>query len=460
MLGAAGLVASAVLLGSPGKPLTVHDKAYYANPALANFVRPGLVINVFGAEIAADGTIKASFRLTDPKGQPLDRQGVTTPGPVSVSFIAAYIPKGATQYTAYTVRPQTSPITGATAVQASTDSGGVFAKTADGEYTYTFKTRAPQGFDTSVTHTIGAYGSRDLREFDMGTNYADAVYNFVPNGSAVTVVRDVVRTASCNKCHDQMAFHGGPRRSMELCVLCHQPQSVDPDTGNSVDMVVMTHKIHMGSALPSVIAGKPYQIIGHGQSVNDYSKIVFPADPRNCAACHEPGATQADNVYKANRTACGACHDNVDFNTGKNHLDLPQLSDNQCTNCHIIKGELDFDASITGAHLIPKFSSSLKGVVFQILKVDGAPGKSPTVTFSLKDKSGAPIAASGMARLNLILSGPNTDYATYVSEDARKATAAGDGTYSYTFAKTVPADGKGSWTISIEGRRDPTLLPA
>ena len=88
-----------------------------------------------------------------------------------------------------------------------------------------------------------------------------------------TNTRDVIRTATCNKCHDSLAFHGGSRDGMDLCIMCHTPQTIDPDTGNTVDMKVMTHKIHMGSELPSVKAGKPYQIIGNDQR--------FPTGPRS-----------------------------------------------------------------------------------------------------------------------------------------------------------------------------------
>lgn len=424
-----------------------------------NMFRPGLTIKITGAEIASDGAIRVRVRLTDPKGEPLDRLGVTSPGTVSVSFIAAYIPKGQSQYVSYTTRVQNSAITGASAIQASGENNGVFQSTGAGEYSYTFRARAPQSIDRTAVHTIGAYGSRNLSEFDMRTQYDDDVFHFVPDGSAVTGVRDVIRTASCNKCHHDMAFHGGSRKTMEVCVLCHTPQTVDPDTGNTVDMPVMTHRIHMGANLPSVEAGRPYKIIGNAGSVHDYSKIVFPPDARSCGSCHEAGAAQAQNVFKANRAACGACHDDVNFDTGEGHLDMPQRSDALCANCHFPQGEYDFDSSIRGAHTVPRLSGMLPGVVFELLAVDGAaPGKRPTVTFSLKDKSGRPMLPAQMRSLSLILTGPNSDFSTYVSEDVRKAEGPGDGRYYWTFINPLPENASGSWTVGIEGRRDAVLL--
>lgn len=458
------LVGSAALISGTKGPFTTADKAYYLDENTANFIRPGLVITIESASIASDGTIQTQFKLTDPKGQPLDREGNITPGPVSVSFIAASIPKGQSQYTAYTTRTQTSPITGNSAVQAGSDSGGTFAKIADGEYTYTFKTKA-ENFDPTVTHTIGAYGSRNLTEFDLGTNFDDATFNFVPNGSAVAVTRDVIQSATCNKCHGQLAFHGGSRRSLELCVLCHTPQTTDPDTGNSVDMKVMAHKIHMGENLPSVQTGTPYQIIGFSQSVNDYSDVAFPpiGAAGNCYACHgQDKAAQGDAWLKnPSRAVCGACHDNVNFATGENHVDLPQVSDNQCANCHIPEGELEFDASIKGAHTIPQLSRDLGGVVFDIQKVDnGTPGQKPTVTFDVKDKYSNRINLKDMTRIGIVLAGPTTDYTSfktgYVSENG--LTATGSGPYTYTFTNAIPATATGTFTIGMEGYRNATLL--
>ena len=144
--------------------------------------------------------------------------------------------------------------------------------------------------------------------------------------------RDVVRTTACNTCHDPLSAHGGARLSVQLCVLCHTPQTTDPDTGNTVDFKVMVHKIHAGSSLPSVQAGVPYQIIGFGQSVNDFSTVVFPADVRNCQKCHDPdsGAAQANAwLLKPSRAACGSRHDDVNFATGEKHSadNLPEISD-------------------------------------------------------------------------------------------------------------------------------------
>src|SRR5262249_11894753 len=150
-----------------------------------------------------------------------------------------------------------------------------------------FNTKAPSSIDRNATHSVGVYSNRNLTEFDLGTQFSDDVFTFVPNGSAVKVTRDVVKTASCNQCHDPLAAHGGSRQKVEWCILCHQPQTADPDTGNTVDMPVMVHKIHMGEALPSVIAGTPYKIIGNAQSVNDYSTVAFPADVRRCTVCHD-----------------------------------------------------------------------------------------------------------------------------------------------------------------------------
>jgi OmcA/MtrC family decaheme c-type cytochrome len=481
------LIAGSMALKSEPKQtvFTPRDKAYYASDATVNFVRPGLNFTIVSANIAQDGTISVDYKVTDPKGLPLDTAGITTPGAVSVSFVAAYIPKGQTPFYSYTTRVQTSPITKVSATQASSDSGGTTKQLGDGEYVYTFKTKAVgqngAAWDPTATHRIGIYGSRNLTEFDLGTNYDSATMDFIPAGGKVTSTRDVIRTASCNKCHDALSFHGGSRQGLDLCIMCHQPQTIDPDTGNTVDMKVFAHKIHMGSQLPSVQAGTPYQIIGFNQAVSDWSTVVLPSDPRRCTECHEDqkvtGATQSNNwLTNPNRAACGACHDDVNFASGKNHVNLPQVDDSQCSTCHIPQGELEFDASIIGAHTIPTESLTRPGLVFTLVKVDnGQAGKTPTVTFTSQDDAGNLVPPSTLTaspnRIALVMAGPTSDYGYtsfgkdvttpgYVSENpATAAKCDAGGTCTYTFTHAIPADAKGTFAIGIEGRRGITLLP-
>ena len=474
---------SLLLMSAPKKTgFTKHDKAYFADPNLVQFVRPGLNISIVKGQIASDGTISVDYKITDADGLPIDLAGVATPGPVSMSFLCSYIPAGQTQFVAYTTRVQTSPITKVSATQASTDSGGTSQTLSLGEYLYTFKqkavTAAGANFDTNATQRIGVYGSRNLTEFDLGTNYASKTFDFVPSG-AKPAPRDVVRNASCNKCHDQLAFHGGSRQGLDLCIMCHTPQTIDPDTGNSVDMKVMAHKIHAGSSLPSVQAGTPYRIIGFNQAVSDWSSVELPSDVRRCNFCHESttGAAQANNWMTApSRAACGSCHDDVDFASGKNHQSLPQASDNLCTQCHLPKGDMEFDASIVGAHTIPTQSATAPGINLALVKVDnGVAGKAPTVTFTIRDNKGNGIAMSDMtaspSRLALVMAGPTSDYgytsfgtdvATpgYVSENpVPTAKCSPDGTCTYTFTHAIPAKATGTFAIGIEGRRGLTLLP-
>ena len=432
--------------------------------------KTGIVVKIQSAAIAKDGTITVRATLVDADGLPLDRLGVASKGPVSMSFIAAYIPAGQSQYVSYTTTVNKPTIPGNTnppQTQAANDSGGTFTTNAIGDYTYTFKTKAPVTFDATVTHSIGVSAQRDLSEYgtyDEWSTTSNDVFSFVPNGSPVSVTRSVVTTNACNQCHDPLIGHGGSRLKVELCIMCHTPQTINPDTLLTQDMKVLIHKIHMGSSLPSVKAGTPYRI-WHRGAWSDFSTVVFPQDVRNCTTCHAQGATQADN-WKTNpgAAACGSCHDNVNFATGLNHVNLVQPNDNQCKNCHTPNYVSDFDASVPGAHVIPANSTSLPGLVTKVIKVDNAtPGNAPTVTFSVMDKAGNPVDISKITTIRVVLGGPNTDYNTgagaiRVSENpnATKGTA---GVYVYTMTNKIPAAAAGSYTVSIEASNTVTLLP-
>lgn len=382
---------------TPGADLDPHQlytksqAEYYLTADELKYIRPGLNIEVESIVIPADRDPVVELSFTDDLGQPLDRAGVLTPGPISMSFILSWYNDGLRDYVAYTTRSQTSPITGDTAIQASSDSGGSFEDLAIGRARYTFGTVLPEGYDMSVTHTLGIYASRNLTETEMETTQYDNVeVDFVPDGSAVTDTWQGMLDTTCNSCHEQLALHGGSRRDVKLCMLCHNKQTWDPDTGNTVDLKVMIHKIHTGANLPSVQAGTPYQIIGNRQSVHDYSEVLFPQDTRNCVRCHTADTPEGSIWFtRPNRDACGSCHDNIVWETGEGHP-VPQFNDSQCATCHVPDGGNEFDISVMGAHTIPNKSTQLPGLNMEITNVmDAAPGSAPTVYFRLTNDDGS-----------------------------------------------------------------------
>lgn len=299
----AGVVASS---GSMRSNFNKHQKAYYLDPAVANFVRPGVVVKVTSASINSSGTMTVSFNITDPAGLPLDWYGVTTPGSMRGSATVAVLPHGQNQYVNYVTSTTTNQTTGATAVTPGDEDlvQAQMTTQATGSYTFTFQAKAPSGFDATATHTVGIYVGRDLSSFNLGSYTADDIFSFVPAGGAVTEYHDEIRTQTCNKCHAPLLAHG-LRNTVALCVLCHTNGAEDVNTGNTVDFKVFIHKIHMGSSLPSVQAGKPYQIIGFHGAV-DFSDVVFPADARNCTMCHEGGTVQPPNSGQPGQGGLGA----------------------------------------------------------------------------------------------------------------------------------------------------------
>jgi len=445
-----------------------HDKAAYTSPVIIDFLRPGLVVTINSATMASDGTITTVYTLADPAGLMLDAAGVYTPGPITVRYIAGYIPNNAEQYVNY----NTSTSTGAagTFQNPTSDSGGVVTQLSTGQYQYVFHTKAPSGFDSTATNTVAIYATRTMSSFGITNNFASATFNFVPNGSKVTKIRDVVATASCDSCHDQLSEHGGARRGVTMCVMCHTPQMTDATTGNPVDFKVFIHKLHMGSSLPSVTAGTPYLI-----GTTNLSKIVFPSDVRRCNTCHDATkATQANNfMTKPTAAACGSCHDDVNLASGKNHPGGPQPDDTMCAQCHIPQGELPFDASILGGHTVPADSTLLDGVVVTLKSVtNGMAGQKPVVTFTLLDTAGKALAPSVLTTLSLTMAGPTTDYGYtsfgsdvtttpgYVTESGLTAsTCATNGTCTYSFTHAVPAKATGTYVVGVEARRTETLLP-
>jgi len=468
----------AVSPGEPAKPTFKTDQieAYLSEDAIA-YIRPGLKLKINSITIGTDRKPVVDVTFTDDFDQPIDRLGKTTPGPISASFILAWWNPTARHYTTYTTRAATgaanSPNPGAKTNQATTDAG-TWTDLETGHAKFAFTNAVPESYDKTKTHTLGVHAFRNLQnipEIGSGKNYyANVAYDFRPDGVAVTEVWAKINDqTSCLTCHDKLnfGFHGSSaRREVRICVLCHQPQTTDPDTGNTVDLKVMIHKIHAPGELT-----KPYQIWGNNSSIHDYSEVTFPQDVRNCARCHEgidatKKPAQSDAWYtKPSRAACGSCHEDVNWVTGANHPAGAQADDTACASCHQPDSGLEFDASIKGAHTIPAKSKQLKGLSIAIGAVtDLAPGKKPTVVFTLKNGDGSFVDGTKLGTFSPILAGSTIlgaekSYTWYKREDARTtgvfdATA---GTTTYTFTNAVPAEAVGTWTISADVRRSVAL---
>lgn len=428
------------------------------------FTGPGLTIELLSAT-ASGASASVTFRLADAAGAPLDREGRLTEGTVAVEFGIAWLDQAQgqpKQYTAYVTRQASSTITGDTATQATTESSGMIevVDAAEGTYRYTFATPIDPSH-ASRTHTVLATASRQVGEARYRAGH---VLHFVPGGADVEVTREVVTDQRCGACHGELEGHGGRFRGAAACITCHTGQSSDPDTGNTLDFRVMVHRIHRGAELPSVEGGDPYQIIGFGGSVHDFSTVHFPQEIARCESCH--GGDQG--TYWKSRTAAGACtscHDDISFEEPVPegmvlHSGGTQPTDAPCAVCHPSTGSI---AGVADVHLRPAFDPASPVVELELLQVTNAgPGQQALVDFRvLVDGAPRDIVTSPLTRLTATFAGPNSDYARYWQAGIQGGTPggvlstldAGDGRFRFETSALlgIPADATGSFTVGLEG---------
>jgi OmcA/MtrC family decaheme c-type cytochrome len=265
------------------------------------------------------------------------------------------------------------------------------------------------------TYTVGMEG---YKIYDvLGTEYRDAgngTADFLLGGATTLEPREVVKIENCERCHVDLRVHGGNRKEVKNCVLCHVSGSEDRNVasvlggtpGVSVDFRVMIHKIHNGEHLPSVngvgtnpngtrnyaATPTPYILVGNSNSQHDFSDVPFPVWPNltfpmprdqgytaltsgqkaqedtiltgvtRCEKCHgDPDGAgpltapaQGDNAYtQPSRRACGACHDDIDWTLPytSNLATMPaQGNDSSCLFCH---GEFSGTLNPVTSHVHP-----------------------------------------------------------------------------------------------------------
>ncbi|HQR24495.1 MAG TPA: OmcA/MtrC family decaheme c-type cytochrome [Steroidobacteraceae bacterium] len=388
-----------------------------------------------------------------------------------------------------------------TAIQANTETGVAagWTELGGGRYRYVATLDMTNvtspivvTYEPTLTHRVSialnlSGGAVDL---DPDNPFED----FVPAGGPVTTERLVAATAKCATCHVRFAEHGGSRRTVEYCDVCHNPATTDPDSGNSVDLAYMAHSIHYGPR-----RSQPYVVYGFNNAQFTSANVTYPQPITFCEKCHEltPTTPQGDAWQTSPEVAaCGGCHfDGVNVvsystttgmytytythSTDRLPPDVNTFDNGTCVGCHSAGGAA---GSIFESHAKdPARKAIVNGRLFtyQILSVQNAAvGQNPTVTFRIL-QGGVPmdVKAITTGRLRLDFGWTTQDIhnvadiggnqyaadrgqAIVVDLIANMASVVdnGDGTYSYTLAQALPSGfddavlGTGLMVV-LEGRR-------
>ncbi len=450
---------------------------------------PGLKVQMISSEIdTVTRKARVRLQLSDGAGAPLARTGVSfsfTLAKVNTISNAAGTAQLAGPYQSYLNRTVTQldsaayPLgtnTPRTVQQPTTEAGtGTFTAVSDGVYDYTFFYTLPVGYDATASHVVGLYATRTL---DGVRFVANAERFFVPNDANATPrMRDAVKTETCNNCHNPLSAHGGARQDVQLCLTCHSQGALDPESGNSLDLNVMIHRIHRGKNLPSVRAGTPYSIVGRGLSTADFSRVGYPQPIENCQSCH----TKSDGdrwITNGTRTACTSCHDNIDKAPAAGGHPFQLNADATCGTaaCHAPGGNVPdaFEAHKTFLNLDTASVFELEILSVSVVTADSAPAVRIRARTGTR-ATGAILPVTSVDNLSLLsvfINGPNSGYGlsgnTIVPiTKAELAALTMDATHpgEFTFAlpktlrETVGSLGDpelDSYTLSLRGAYDPT----
>jgi len=444
-----------------------------------------IVVEVQSVAIpAGGGAPTVTLRLSNSLGFGLKDLPASTVGFVLSQLSPGPGPGKSSEWQSYTTNSRAGD------VQAAYESAtaGTFTDNGDGTYTYTFANDLgdyPAGptFDATKTHRLGLE-IRTNRVLPVSIPANNAPYDFVPAGGTPTFTRLIVNTATCNACHDELAFHGEARFDVEYCVNCHNPYSIDPDTaaepwGGTVDMKQMIHKIHYGANLAN-----GYFIVGYGGNTIDYSNIEFPQDVRNCTTCHQesdPTVPQASNWRTVqNTTVCSSCHDDIDFAAGGHVGGIND--DAACAECHGDQSTVDGGAlRVSVVHQIPE-AIAAQAFKYEVVSVtNAAPGQAPTVQirvldptngdapYDINDPAGPFQIGSASLRVDIAWNNdnfgnvdPNDDlgrapdsgapFAPIVIDFKSGAVNVGNNVFEKTAPAAIPTGITGSGMAIIEGR--------
>lgn len=449
-----------------------------------------------------EGTPVVEFRVVDQFGIAIEglRQGDN----VSFSFTVSKLIPGSNGKTSNWSTYVRGADEGVPAAQATTYSSGSLEDLGEGHYRFTFadglEDISDVVFESTLTHRVGME-IRDAEISGSSVEGSDATFDIQPStGETADIAqRSIITQEACAGCHgvEEFAFHGGPRQHVDYCVTCHQPDSFDVGSGNTMHFAVMIHKIHFGENLSESYEFCGFGCENFGAPPQDFNHVAFPQDVRNCTTCHDPDnpeTPQAEWVdNRASAEVCASCHDQLAFddngltNANRNHVGLAQPNET-CVACHSKTGLLQGNLAY---HVIDS-QAAARRFQYNILSITNTgEGESPVVTFSITDPTngdrpydltGDPEFTGSATSVNMDIAWPNADY-TNVADGAGTSVTGrpvstpasislsdgsgmlppgvidnGDGTYTVdTFAVPTPLSipmtpqGLGSGTVVIEG---------
>jgi len=282
---------------------------------------------------------------------------------------------GSYQYTFYR-----DPKQAASLVASLTDSADGLSKKAD---------LGDVNFDPTLTHRLGIQIGGNAPGTGSNTptgvtvvpavamvNTANVVYDFRPDGGAVTSTRNIVKIDSCSECHAGKVLAHGSRKDPQYCMTCHTDQirySFSQEASSTNGGLTLTgttrptaavvdgralgnypnmiHHIHMGDEL--VKQGYFFNAAAEGK----FNEVKYPQPRTNCVKCHDGSANAVNKTANGDnwksvpsRLACGGCHDGINFATGRGttladaaagkaatsigHIGGAKADDTQCALCH------------------------------------------------------------------------------------------------------------------------------
>ncbi len=268
---------------------------------------------------------------------------------------------------------------------------------------------APGTYTVSIRAILASDGIQQIMKFvkvQIGTDKVEA---------------PVIADSKCAACHlgpsskKMYMHHVDPGRSpvgsfaMDMepqnsCKACHNNEGYAAFTDASAPggrrpdhIVIRAHGVHMGEHLSSDF--NTNHVTGN---FRDYTEMLFPADVRNCTACH------VNDRWKTqpSRLACGTCHDNSWFGPKAStptgmvaHAGGPATDDLGCATCHV---ESKIFKTVEQNHLIlePKMNEISLSLTPPVNRTNYVAGEKPQVTLVFKDDSGKPIDHTQLSEAN------------------------------------------------------------